>query len=81
MERDFQRNPEEETAQTEVNEGGNFECFCCGRRSVIWGGEHSYEDYCMEGDGIVGNYHCTNCGAEFLCFTSNEEDQECSEQK
>jgi hypothetical protein len=28
--------------------------------NLIWGGDHSYEDYGVDGDGIVGNYTCSN---------------------
>lgn len=38
-----------------------------------WGGDHSYEDYGIEGDGIVSNYTCVNhkCDVEdVLIYTS-----------
>lgn len=28
--------------------------------SLIWGGDHSYEDYGLEGEGIVSNHTCYN---------------------
>lgn len=31
---------------------------------LIWGGDHSYEDYGMDGEGIVGNYTCKNTNCE-----------------
>ena len=27
---------------------------------MIWGGDHSYEDYGMDDDGIVSNHSCQN---------------------
>lgn len=39
-----------------------YECFHCGCRSVIWDCDFSYEDYGYDGDGIVQECHCENCG-------------------
>ena len=25
---------------------------------LVWGGDHTYEDYGLEGEGIVSNYSC-----------------------
>ena len=35
---------------------------------LIWGGDHSYEDYGCEGEGIVSNYSCSNsdCALELI---------------
>ena len=40
-----------------------YECFHCGERAVIWGADFSFDDYCLEGEGIVHELHCSNCGA------------------
>ena len=40
-----------------------YECFHCGCKSVIWDGDFSFEDYCEEGEGIIHECHCENCGA------------------
>ena len=34
-------------------------CSIC-EKELIWGGDHSYEDYGKEGEGVVGNYTCPN---------------------
>lgn len=49
-------------------------CWYCGAE-MIWGGDHSFEDYGMDGDGIVANLSCTNetCGATALFYTKQEE--------
>lgn len=39
------------------------ECFHCGHRSVIWDADFDFEDYCLEGKGIVHACHCCHCGA------------------
>lgn len=41
-----------------------YECFHCGNQSVIWDGDFDFEDYGLDGDGIVHHCHCTECGAE-----------------
>ena len=41
-----------------------YECFHCGQNSVVWDSDFNFEDYCLEGEGIVHVCHCTNCGAE-----------------
>lgn len=41
-----------------------FECFHCGCRSVIWDADFSFDEYGLDGEGIVQVCHCTNCGAE-----------------
>tara|TARA_R100001530_G_scaffold84728_3_gene59038 strand:- start:193 stop:378 length:186 start_codon:yes stop_codon:yes gene_type:complete len=38
-------------------------CWHC-NSELIWGGDHDYEDYGFEGEGIVTNLSCTNCPAE-----------------
>ena len=39
-------------------------CYNCGSKNVIWGCDFDYEDYGYEGNGIVSNYSCTDCGAQ-----------------
>ncbi len=48
-----------------------IKCNMCSE-DLIWGADHSYEDYGAEGEGIVGNYSCSNedCSVEeILIFT------------
>lgn len=40
-----------------------YECFHCGERAVIWGSDFDFEDYGLEGEGIIHELHCSNCGA------------------
>ena len=42
---------------------GAYQCFHCGEIAVIWDSDFSFDDYGMEGDGIVYECHCMNCGA------------------
>ena len=53
-------------------------CWRC-NSEVIWGGDHTYEDYCMDGDGIVSNLSCSECNAFYLCYMGDEkEDKSCN---
>ena len=54
-----------------------YECFHCGRQSVIWDADFDYSDYGFEGDGIVHHLHYLNCGAEIEYYISlcEEEDE------
>lgn len=40
-----------------------YECFHCGQRKVIWQADYSFEDYGYEGEGIIHECSCSNCGA------------------
>lgn len=40
-----------------------YQCFHCGAYAVIWDADFDYEDYGLEGDGIVHACHCGKCGA------------------
>ena len=57
-------------------------CWHCSM-DLIWGGDHTYEDYCMEGDGIVSNLTCPNddCGVETVLVYCNLDDKENSEEE
>lgn len=51
-----------------------FECFHCGRKTVIWDADYSFEDYGIEGVGIVHECHCENCGAQVTYYVALEVD-------
>lgn len=51
-----------------------YECFHCGKKTVIWDSDFNFEDYGYEGEGIVHICHCTNCGAEIEYRISLEEE-------
>ena len=54
-----------------------YECFHCLTRSVIWDADFTFEDYGLEGEGLVHHCHCTNCGAEIEYYVPiTEEDVE-----
>ena len=37
-------------------------CWNCGIQ-MIWGGDHSFDDVGMDGEGIASNFSCPNCSA------------------
>tara|TARA_R100001463_G_scaffold65433_2_gene118712 strand:- start:4487 stop:4639 length:153 start_codon:yes stop_codon:yes gene_type:complete len=41
-----------------------MKCYHC-KTELIWGGDFTYEDYGLDGEGIVSNLSCPNkkCGA------------------
>ncbi len=47
--------------------------FCTGE--MIWGGDHTFEDYGREGDGIVANLSCSECGAIALFYSGDTDDE------
>ena len=46
-------------------------CWHCGE-DIIWGGDHTFGDYGLEGDGMVTNLSCSKCPASYLCYLSDE---------
>ena len=55
---------------------GMFECFHCLHRSLLWQSDFMFEDYGYEGNGIVQNLICTNCGAEVEYRVPLDEDED-----
>ena len=44
-----------------------MKCWHC-NKELIWGGDYDYEDYGMEGEGIVSNFSCKKCDATYECY-------------
>ena len=55
-----------------------YERFHCGARAVLWDADYAFEDYDMDGDGIVHECHCTKCGAWVTYYVpvNNNENEE-----
>lgn len=55
-----------------------YECFHCGARAVLWDADYAFEDYDMDGEGIVHECHCTKCGAWVTYYVpvNNNENEE-----
>jgi hypothetical protein len=56
--------PKQERKEEPAIAHGNYECFHCCTRGVIWDSDFDFEDFGYEGQGIVHICHCANCGAE-----------------
>lgn len=50
-------------------------CFFCGGR-VIWGCDYSFEDFMLDGEGIVSVHTCSNCGATWEGYLPMDEECE-----
>ena len=50
-----------------------MKCYHC-NNNVIWGGDHTYEDYGLNGEGIVSNLSCSVCNANYLIYLGEEDD-------
>lgn len=50
--------------------------FSLWRKSVIWDNDFMFEDYGLEGEGIIHVCHCTNCGAEIEYYISLDKDKD-----
>ena len=53
-----------------------YECFHCGARAVIWDADFNFEDYGLEGEGVINHCHCENCGAEIDYYVRMDDDDE-----
>lgn len=53
-----------------------YECFHCLQRAVVWQNDFSFEDYGLEGEGIVHVCHCANCGADIEYFVRLDGDED-----
>ena len=50
-----------------------MKCWHC-QSDVIWGGDHSFEEYDLEGEGIVTNMSCSKCPAYYLVYLGDEDE-------
>ena len=49
-------------------------CYHC-NTELIWGGDHMYEDYGIDSEGIVSNLSCPNCPTTVFVYTDIEEEK------
>ena len=59
---------------------GGYQCFHCGAYAVYWSGDFDFSDYCLEGEGIIHECRCSNCGAEITYKISIGGDEDASEE-
>ena len=49
-----------------------YQCFHCLSDGVCWDGDFTFEDYGLEGEGLIHVCHCSNCGAEIEAGDSSQ---------
>lgn len=62
----------ETTAATSANRNA---CFHCGGE-IIWSGDFSFSDYGMDGEGVIHELHCKDCGAEIVYYCAEGDEDE-----
>ena len=50
-------------------------CYHC-QSLLIWGGDFNYEDYALEGEGLVSNLSCPKCDAYVEVYLPLEKNEE-----
>lgn len=54
-----------------------YQCFHCGKFAVSRMADFSFDDFGIEGEGIVQVCHCSSCGADiYYHITLDEQDIE-----
>lgn len=54
----------EQVVEEAIKPRGTYQCFHCLSNSVVWQSDFSFEDYGLEGEGVINVCHCANCGAD-----------------
>ena len=52
-----------------------MKCWHCNSK-LIWGGDHNFEDYGLEDEGIVSNLSCPNCPTTVEVYYNISEQKE-----
>lgn len=50
-----------------------MECWFC-RGRMLWMSDFDFEDFCLEGEGIVAVLRCTECGATAHFYSGESDD-------
>lgn len=48
-------------------------CYICKEAEMKWDGDFSFEDYGLDGKGIISNLSCPKCGATAEFYTKIDE--------
>ena len=56
-----------------------YECFHCLERAVTWDGDFDFADYGEEGEGIIHECHCNNCGSRIIYMVAFPSESECDD--
>ena len=55
---------------------GLYECFHCGQNAVSWDADFDFDDYGIDGEGVINTCHCNNCGAHIEYYVGTGEAEE-----
>ncbi len=55
---------------------GTYQCFHCLSNAVGWESDFDFEDFGLEGEGIVHVCHCSNCNATIEYYVPVDEIEE-----
>lgn len=50
-----------------------YQCFHCLAYGVVWDSDFTFEDYGLDGEGIVHVCHCENCGARVEYYVPTDD--------
>ena len=51
-----------------------YQCFNYGQYTVIWQADFDFEDYGIEGNGVIHVCKCMNCGADIEYYCGEKEE-------
>lgn len=49
-------------------------CWFC-QTELIWGCDYSYDDYGLEGDGVIATFSCPKCNSYVEAYSPEETDE------
>ena len=55
---------------------GTYQCFHCLSNTVCWDSDYDFEDFGLDGEGIVQCCHCSNCGADIQYIIPLDDNEE-----
>ena len=54
---------------------GESKCFLCDGK-IMWEGDFTFEELCVEGEGVVHMCKCSECGAEYEVYVAIQEGED-----
>lgn len=61
-----------------MGKGSYMDCHRCGEE-LCWMNDYTFEDYGMEGNGIITVWHCLKCEADVEIYLPDETEKEDSD--